>query len=66
MLGALRDAVARGADAADVRGDSDQQRDTTEEAAEALASMKSPGPAAVPGFVGRLARVLRDVRTRSG
>jgi LuxR family maltose regulon positive regulatory protein len=61
VLGALRDGVARGADAADLRGDSNAQRAGAEDAAEALASMMPPARAAVPGFVGRLARVLRDV-----
>ena len=61
VLGALRDAVARGGDAADVRGDTDEQRGSTQGAATALASMQSPVPLAASEFVGRLARVLRDV-----
>ena len=61
LLGAFRDAVARGADAADLRGDTDEQRAAGEAAGEALASMTSPGPRAESGFVGRLARVLRHV-----
>ena len=61
LLGAFRDAVARGADAADLRGDTEEERAAGEAAGEALASMTSPGPRAESGFVGRLARVLRGV-----
>jgi DNA-binding CsgD family transcriptional regulator len=61
LLGALRDAVARGGDAADLRGDTDAQRAAGEAARQELAAMTSPGPRAESGFVGRLARVLRGV-----
>ena len=53
LLGAFRDAVARGADAADLRGDTEEERAAGEAAGEALASMTSPGPRAESGFVGR-------------
>ena len=50
VLGALRDAVARGADAAEVRGDSDAQRGSTSTPRPtALASMQAPGPPAASG-----------------
>ncbi|MEP6650843.1 MAG: hypothetical protein ABJA74_13190 [Lapillicoccus sp.] len=73
VLGALRDAVARGAEvvhadstpegADDKAGDRAAETDAIEavEALEALESMRSPGPHATSAFDGRLARVLRDV-----
>ncbi|HEU4330006.1 MAG TPA: AAA family ATPase [Lapillicoccus sp.] len=61
LLGALRDAVVRGAELADVRGDTDAERSLALEALEALEAMRPPVGAATAAFVGRLSRVVRDV-----
>ncbi|HEU4998798.1 MAG TPA: LuxR C-terminal-related transcriptional regulator [Lapillicoccus sp.] len=61
LLGALADAVVRGAELGGIRGDSDIERALAVEAREAIEAMRPPVGPASSAFVGRLARVLRDV-----
>ena len=61
LLGALRDAVTSGAVAAAERGAPAEVLAAAAESREALEAMRAPAPRAVSAFVGRLARVLREV-----
>ena len=61
LLGALRDAVTSGAVATVERGAPAEVLAVAAEGREALETMRAPAPRAVPAFVGRLARVLREV-----